>query len=70
MAHQLIQGSSLSTAYQLLTQPGLCPTDPLPRFLQIHKDVDITSLNLHLDSVQDIRDNTDWDEFFAPGDVY
>ena len=70
MAHQLIQGGSLSAAYQRLTQPGLCPTDPLPRFLEIHKDVDITSLNLHLDGVQDVRDNTDWDDFFAPGDVY
>ena len=58
--HQLVLGGSLSAAYQRLTEPGLCQTDPLPRFLEIHRDIDLTSLNLHLDSVQDIRDNVDW----------
>ena len=70
MVHQLVQGGSLSAAYQRLTQPGLCPTDPLPRFLEIHRDIDLTSLHLHPASVQDVRDNTDWEAFFAPGDVY
>ena len=68
--HQLVLGGSLSAAYQRLTEPGLCQTDPLPRFLDIHRDIDLTSLNLHLDSVQEVRDNVDWDEFFVPGDVY
>jgi hypothetical protein len=48
----------------------LCPNDPLSRFLEIHQDVDLTTLNLHPDSVQEIRDNTDWEDFFAPGNVY
>jgi hypothetical protein len=54
MVHQLVQGGSLSAAYQRLTQPGLCKSDPLPRFLEIHRDVDLTSLNLHMDKVQEV----------------
>ena len=68
--HQLVQAGSLSAAYQRLTQPGLCPHDPLSRFLEIHRDVDLSTLNLHPDSIQEVRDNTDWEDFFAPGDVF
>jgi hypothetical protein len=57
--HQLVLGRSLRAAYQRLTEPGLCQTDPLPRFLEIHRDIYLTSLNLHLDSVQDVRNNVD-----------
>jgi hypothetical protein len=70
MVHQLVQGGSLSAAYQRLAQPGLCQTDPLPRFLEIHREVYLTSLNLHMDRVQEVNDNTDWEYFFAPGDVF
>jgi hypothetical protein len=67
---QLVQGGSLSVAYQRLTQPGLYSNEPLSRFLEIHRVADFSTLNLHLDSVQDVRDNTDWDVFLAPGDVF
>ncbi len=67
---QLVQGGSLSTADQGLTEPRLCQTDPLPRFLEIHRNIDLRVLHLHLNSVQDICDNVEWDEFFVPGDVY
>ena len=70
MVHQLVKGGSLSAAYQRLTQPGLCQSDPLPRFLEIHKDVDLKSLNLHPDVVQDVRDNTNWEEFLDPSRVF
>jgi hypothetical protein len=61
--HQLVLGGSLTAAYQRLTEPGLCQTDPLPRFLEIHRDIDLTSLNLHLNSVQEVRDNLEWNNF-------
>ncbi len=32
IVHQLVQAGSLSTAYQRLTEPGLCQIDPLPAF--------------------------------------
>ena len=50
--HLLVQAGSLSAAYQRLTQPGHCPHDPLSRFLEIHRDVDLSTCNLHPDSIK------------------
>ena len=60
----------LSGAYARLTQPGLYASDPLERFLDIHRDIDLSSLSLHMDNVQALRDTVDWDEIFALRDIY
>ena len=49
MVRQLVRSASLSAAYQRLTQPGLYPADPRPRFLEIHRDDNLTSMHLHPD---------------------
>ncbi len=58
ITHQLVQAGSLSAAYQRLTEPDLCQIDPLPCFLEIPRDIDLSDLNLHPNSVQAICDTT------------
>ena len=66
----IIKSGSLSAAYQRLIQLGLYHQDPLLHFLWIHSDVDLTSMNLHSQCIQDVQENTHWDEYFAHGDVF
>ena len=66
----LVQNGSLSAAYQQLTEPGLCQTDPLNHFLQIHRDTDISGLIHHSHILQEVRDTTDWDEIFSSNTVF
>jgi hypothetical protein len=62
------QGGSLCAGYQRLAEPGFCRT-PLPSFLEIHRDINLMALNLRLNTVQleEVSDNTHWNEFFTPG---
>ena len=48
-AHQHVRNGSLSGVYARLTQQGLYASDPLERFLEIHRDIDLSSLCLHMD---------------------
>ena len=59
-ARQLIQSGSLSAAYQCLTEPGLSQDDPYDHFVQIHRNDDISDLNLHNNIMQEVRDSVDW----------
>ena len=51
LARQQIRAGSLSSAYNILTGPGLYPADPLDHFRQIHRTADLSKLDLHTDIV-------------------
>ena len=55
MVRQLVRSGSPSAAYQRLTQLGLYPADPRPRFLEIHRDDNLTSMHLHPDIAECAR---------------
>ena len=55
-AHQQVRNGSLSGANVRLTQPGLYASNPVECFLDIHRYIDLSSLSLHMDTVQGLRD--------------
>ena len=66
-ARQQIQAGSLSSAYKILTGPGLYPADPLNHFRNIHRDADLTQLHTHPDLCQQIAHSSNWDDIIPLG---